>query len=197
MSESQLLPAVSSFLSSPRQLLIDGEWVDAKDGQTFDTVNPATEDVLVQVAQASAVDADRAVVAARNAFEAGSPWQRMTPRERSHLLWRIGDAIDERAEEFARSVLRSEAVVRLSPEGVRLLPYALDPTSAKEGLASSGTPDGRGWVTLTLPVESEEVARIQLRGLGPEVEVLAPEALRKRCAEDAAAAAALYRSPTA
>ena len=103
MSEnSQLLPAVSSFLSSPRQLLIDGEWVDAKDGQTFDTVNPATEEVLVQVAQASAVDADRAVVAARNAFEAGSPWQRMTPRERSHLLWRIGDAIDERAEEFAQ-----------------------------------------------------------------------------------------------
>ncbi|WP_326788212.1 helix-turn-helix transcriptional regulator [Streptomyces sp. NBC_00151] len=104
---------------------------------------------------------------------------------------------EERAEEFARSVLRSEAVVRLSPEGVRLLPYVLDPTSAKEGLASSGTPDGRGWVTLTLPVESEEVARIQLRGLGPEVEVLAPEALRKRCAEDAAATAALYRSPTA
>jgi phenylacetaldehyde dehydrogenase len=103
MSEnSQLLPAVSSFLSSPRQLLIDGEWVDAKDGQTFGTVNPATEEVLVQVAQASAVDADRAVVAARNAFEAGSPWQRMTPRERSHLLWRIGDTIDERAEEFAQ-----------------------------------------------------------------------------------------------
>ncbi|MFF8531176.1 helix-turn-helix transcriptional regulator [Streptomyces sp. NPDC015532] len=99
---------------------------------------------------------------------------------------------EERAEEFARSVLRSEAVVRLSPEGVRLLPYALDPASAKEGLGTSGAPDGRGWVTLTLPVESEEVARVQLRGLGPEVEVLAPEALRRRCAEDAAAAAALY-----
>jgi phenylacetaldehyde dehydrogenase len=98
----QLLPAVSSFLSSPKQLLIDGEWVDAKDGQTFGTVNPATEEVLVEVAQASAVDADRAVVAARNAFESGSPWQRMTPRERSHLLWRIGDLIDEKSEEFAQ-----------------------------------------------------------------------------------------------
>ncbi|WP_109509628.1 aldehyde dehydrogenase family protein [Nocardioides speluncae] len=103
MSEnSHLLPAVSSFLSSPKQLLIDGEWVDAKDGQTFATVNPATEEVLVQVAQASAVDADRAVVAARTAFEAGSPWSRMTPRDRSHLLWRIGDLIDERGEEFAQ-----------------------------------------------------------------------------------------------
>jgi phenylacetaldehyde dehydrogenase len=98
----QLLPAVSSFLSSPRHLLIDGEWVDAKDGQTFDTVNPATEEVLVEVARASAVDADRAVVAARNAFEAGSPWQRMTPRERSHLLWRIGDLVDEKSEELAQ-----------------------------------------------------------------------------------------------
>ncbi|HEV2798439.1 MAG TPA: aldehyde dehydrogenase family protein [Nocardioides sp.] len=101
-TQQKLLPAVSSFLSSPKQLLIDGEWVDAKDGQTFDTVNPATEEVLVKVAQASAVDADRAVVAARNAFETGSPWQRMTPRERSHLLWRIGDMIDERVEEFAQ-----------------------------------------------------------------------------------------------
>lgn len=103
MSEnSLLLPAVSSFLSSPKQLLIDGEWVDSKDGKTFATVNPATEEVLVQVAQASAVDADRAVTAARNAFESGSPWSKMTPRDRSHLLWRIGDMIDERTEEFAQ-----------------------------------------------------------------------------------------------
>jgi predicted DNA-binding transcriptional regulator YafY len=100
---------------------------------------------------------------------------------------------EERAEEFARSVLRSEVVVRLSPEGVRQLPYVLDPVSAKEGLGTSGAPDGRGWVTLTLPVESEEVARVQLRGLGPEVEVIAPAALRERCAEDAAGSASLYR----
>ncbi|MEI5676464.1 MULTISPECIES: aldehyde dehydrogenase family protein [unclassified Nocardioides] len=98
----ELLPAVRSFLSSPKQLLIDGEWVDAKDGKTFATVDPATEQELVQVAQASAVDIDRAVVAARNAFESPSPWSRMTPRERSHLLWRIGDLIDAQAEEFAQ-----------------------------------------------------------------------------------------------
>lgn len=99
---SELLPAVRSFLSSPKQLLIDGEWVDAKDGKTFATVNPATEEVLVEVAQASAVDVDRAVVAARTAFESPSPWSRMSPRERSHLLWRIGDLIDAQAEEFAQ-----------------------------------------------------------------------------------------------
>ncbi|WP_328555936.1 helix-turn-helix transcriptional regulator [Streptomyces sp. NBC_00358] len=100
---------------------------------------------------------------------------------------------EERAEEFARSVLRAEVVVRLSPEGVRRLPYVLDPASAKEALPTSGTPGGQDWVTLTLPVESEEVARVQLRGLGPEVEVLAPASLRARCAEDAAGSAALYR----
>ena len=97
-----LLPAVQEFLSTPKQLLIDGEWVDAKDGQTFDTVNPATEKVLVTVAQASAVDVDRAVVAARTAFESPSPWSKMSPRDRSHLLWRIGDLIDEHADEFAQ-----------------------------------------------------------------------------------------------
>jgi phenylacetaldehyde dehydrogenase len=99
---STLLPAVRSFLSSPKQLLIGGEWVDAKDGRTFATVNPSTEEVLVQVAYGSAVDVDRAVVAARTAFESPSPWSRMTPRDRSHLLWRIGDLIDAHAEEFAQ-----------------------------------------------------------------------------------------------
>ncbi|MBU1802804.1 MAG: aldehyde dehydrogenase family protein, partial [Actinobacteria bacterium] len=99
---SQLLPAVRSFLSSPKKLLIDGEWVDAKDGRTFSTVNPSTEEVLVEVAHASDVDVDRAVVAARNAFEAPSPWSKMTPRDRSHLLWRIGDLIDAHADELAQ-----------------------------------------------------------------------------------------------
>lgn len=97
-----LLPAVSSFLSSPKQLLIGGEWVDAQDGRTFATVNPATEEELVHVAQGSAADVDRAVTAARKAFEAPSPWSRMTPRERSHLLWRIGDLIDAHADELAQ-----------------------------------------------------------------------------------------------
>ncbi|MHA5048452.1 helix-turn-helix transcriptional regulator [Streptomyces sp. SD15] len=98
----------------------------------------------------------------------------------------------ERAERFARSLLRAEVVVRLSPEGVRRLPYVVDPASAREALGGCGAPDGRGRVTVTLPVESEEVAHTQLTGLGPEVEVLAPAALRARFAGDAARLAALY-----
>ncbi|SDO27608.1 Predicted DNA-binding transcriptional regulator YafY, contains an HTH and WYL domains [Streptomyces sp. cf386] len=101
---------------------------------------------------------------------------------------------DERAEQFARSILRGEVVVRVSPGGARRLPYALDPQSAREALEAAGAPDGDGWVTLTLPVESEEVAHSQLAMLGPEVEVLAPEALRARFASDAIRLAELYRT---
>ncbi|MFF9151113.1 helix-turn-helix transcriptional regulator [Streptomyces sp. NPDC014846] len=97
------------------------------------------------------------------------------------------------AERFARSILRGEAVVRLSPEGVHRLPYAVDPLSAREALGGAGGPDARGWVTVTLPVESQEVAHSQLTALGPEAEVLAPAALRERFAADAARIAALYR----
>ncbi|MEU3981945.1 WYL domain-containing protein [Streptomyces sp. NPDC026672] len=98
----------------------------------------------------------------------------------------------ERAEGFARSILRAEVVVRLSPEGVRRLPYTVDPVAAREGLRGAGEADAAGWVTATLPVESQEVAHAQLTALGPEAEVLAPPALRARFARDAARLGELY-----
>ncbi|MFJ4693397.1 helix-turn-helix transcriptional regulator [Streptomyces sp. NPDC088766] len=97
------------------------------------------------------------------------------------------------AERFARSILRTEVVVRLTPAGLRRLPYAVDPVAARDALAGAGEPDARGWVTVTLGVESEEVAHDQLTALGPEAEVVSPEPLRRRLAEDAARLAALYR----
>ncbi|MEU0337191.1 WYL domain-containing protein [Streptomyces sp. NPDC006193] len=103
----------------------------------------------------------------------------------------------EHAERFARSILHAEVVVRLSPDGVRALPHAVDPLAAREALDGAGEPDAEGWVTVTLPVESEEVAHDQLRALGPEAEVLAPAGLRERCAADAARLAALYGRPRA
>ncbi|GGZ70147.1 helix-turn-helix transcriptional regulator [Streptomyces echinoruber] len=98
----------------------------------------------------------------------------------------------QRAEQFARSILRAEVVVRLSPRGLRRLRYAVEPVAAREALASAGAPDADGWVTVTLPVESEEVAHDQLTALGPEAEVLAPGRLRERFARDARRLAALY-----
>ncbi|MBJ6638388.1 WYL domain-containing protein [Streptomyces sp. DHE7-1] len=96
------------------------------------------------------------------------------------------------AERFARSILRAAVVVRLSPEGARRLPYAVDPAAAREALADAGEPDGEGWLTVTVPVESQDVAHEQLTALGPEAEVLAPAGLRERFAADAARLAARY-----
>ncbi|MGW5179232.1 helix-turn-helix transcriptional regulator [Streptomyces sp. NPDC004082] len=99
----------------------------------------------------------------------------------------------ERAAQFARSILRAEVVVRLSATGARRLPYVVDAEAARRALGAAGEPDGQGWVTVALAVESEEVAHAQLLTLGPEAEVLAPASLRERFSADAVRLAALYR----
>lgn len=100
---------------------------------------------------------------------------------------------EERAAQFARSILRAEVLVRVTEEGARRLPYVTDRAAAREALAAAEPPDGQGRVTLTLPVESHEVAFGQLFGLGPHVELLAPADLRARFAEAAQLAARLYQ----
>lgn len=99
---------------------------------------------------------------------------------------------EERAAQFARAILRSEVVLRLSEAGLRQLPYATDSVSVREALEAASAPDDEGWVTLTLPVENETVAYTQLMSLGPEVEVLEPKALREQFAEAAARMAGRY-----
>jgi phenylacetaldehyde dehydrogenase len=94
-------PRVVEFVSGPRQMFVDGQWVDALSGQRFDTVDPATETVITTVPHSGAEDVDRAVGAARRAFESG-PWSTMTPAERQRLLWQIGEGIYHRAEVFAQ-----------------------------------------------------------------------------------------------
>ncbi|MFH8572269.1 helix-turn-helix transcriptional regulator [Streptomyces sp. NPDC017993] len=98
----------------------------------------------------------------------------------------------ERAAQFTRSLLRAEVVLRLSAQGVRQLPHVTDRVAAGEAVDSAGPPDAEGRLTVTLAVESEEVAYAQLLGLGPECEVCAPAALRERFAAAARRAAALY-----
>jgi phenylacetaldehyde dehydrogenase len=87
--------------SLSRKMLINGEWVDAVSEKTFDSVNPATEDVLASVAHGEATDVDRAVKAARAAFEDGSAWRKMLPGERGRIIHKIGDLIMENLEELA------------------------------------------------------------------------------------------------
>ncbi|MGK5533073.1 helix-turn-helix transcriptional regulator [Streptomyces sp. URMC 129] len=99
----------------------------------------------------------------------------------------------DRAAAFARSILRTEVRLRLTPAGTRRLRHVTDRAAADEALTTAGPPDGTGRVTVTLAVESEDVAHTQLMSLGPEAEVLSPPALRERLATAAERMAALYR----
>jgi phenylacetaldehyde dehydrogenase len=83
------------------QLLIAGEFVDALDGNTFETINPSTGEVITTVALGAPADVDRAVAAAREAFDQG-PWPRMKPSERAAALWRLGDLLLQDAAEMGR-----------------------------------------------------------------------------------------------
>jgi phenylacetaldehyde dehydrogenase len=89
-----------TFLRTPKQLFIDGKFVDAKSGKTFAVYDPSTGDVLVQVAEGDRADIDLAVAAARRAFESG-PWSKMTPSQRARLIYRLADKMEERLEDFA------------------------------------------------------------------------------------------------
>jgi phenylacetaldehyde dehydrogenase len=96
----QLDPKVTEFLRQPRKMLIDGQWVDAASGKTFATYNPATGEVLAQVAEGDQADIDRAVKAARKAFESGS-WRDLSPSKRGSLLWKLADLLEGNLEELA------------------------------------------------------------------------------------------------
>src|SRR6267154_2700154 len=65
----------------PTKLLINGKWVDSASGKTFPTINPSTGEVITQVAESDAADVDKAVAAARAAFDKG-PWRKMSAAER-------------------------------------------------------------------------------------------------------------------
>src|SRR5436305_1044816 len=95
-----LPPAIREWLSKERHLLIDGKWVPAQSGKTFEVTDPATGEVIAHVAEGDRADVDLAVKAARRAFE-GGPWARMSPSARGRLLHKIGDLILEHADELA------------------------------------------------------------------------------------------------
>jgi len=93
--------SVSSFLARPRPMLIDGKWTAAASGKTFDVFNPAADEVIAQVAEGEAEDINQAVAATRRAFDSG-PWRTMKPSERSKLIWKIGDLIEQHNDELAQ-----------------------------------------------------------------------------------------------
>ncbi|MGA2358044.1 MAG: aldehyde dehydrogenase family protein [Terriglobales bacterium] len=100
VSPIQIDSRVSDFIEKPRKMLIDGKWVNAASGKTFPTYNPATGEVLAQVAEGDRQDIDAAVKAARKAFDSG-PWSRLTASDRGKLVWKLADLLEQHIEEFA------------------------------------------------------------------------------------------------
>src|ERR1700756_2139427 len=83
------------------KLLINGKWVDAVSGKTFPTINPSIGEVITQVAEADAADVDKAVAAARAAFEKGA-WRKMSASARGVLMNKLADLIEKNIDELAR-----------------------------------------------------------------------------------------------
>src|SRR5699024_2918444 len=96
-----LNPKVEAFLKSEKQLFINGQFVNSADGKTFETVNPATGDKLATVSEAGKEDVDAAVNAARKAFDSG-PWSKISAAERSRLIYKLADLMEEHKEELAQ-----------------------------------------------------------------------------------------------
>ena len=101
LRQPELDKRVTEFLRNPKQMLIDGKWVAAASGKTFPTYDPATGEVLAHVAEGDHEDIDRAVKAARRAFETGR-WSKITASERGRLLWKLGDLLEQHLDEFAQ-----------------------------------------------------------------------------------------------
>src|SRR6267378_1836575 len=91
----------SNVKIGPTKLLINGKWVDSASGRTFPTINPSTGEVITQVAEADAADVDKAVAAARAAFDKG-PWRKMSAAERGVLMNKLADLIEKHADELAQ-----------------------------------------------------------------------------------------------
>jgi aldehyde dehydrogenase (NAD+) len=144
---------MSSML--PNRLYIDGKWVDGSSDEELEVVNPATEEVIAKVPQASIDDVDRAVEAARRAFEDG-PWPRMAPRERSDILLRFVQTLADRRSELVDMIIAEAGAARSIAEAFQFdtpLRYAF-------------------WFaerTATFPYEDPLPPQVSPRGLGQGV----------------------------
>ena len=97
MATAQLLDRMPRYAD---KLLINGKWCNSVSGKTFDTLNPATGELLAQVAEGDAADIDLAVKAARKAFEEG-PWSRISATDRGKLLYKLAELVRKHADELA------------------------------------------------------------------------------------------------
>ena len=138
----------SRLAAAPAQLFIDGAYVDAADGATLAVEDPATGETIAHASSAGPLDIDRAVRAARSAFE-GGPWSRMSPNERSKLLWKLADAIDAAGDELATI----ETLDNGMPYGIAR--HAAVPMASESLRYYAGWPTKLGGETLPVSAEGE------------------------------------------
>ena len=100
ISKPKLGKDSKAFLARKHHMLIGGKWVEARSGKTFEVEDPATQEIIAHVPAGDKADIYLAVTAARKAFETG-PWSRISPAERSRLVWNLGDLLEKHADEFA------------------------------------------------------------------------------------------------
>jgi phenylacetaldehyde dehydrogenase len=100
LSRTEFPVSIGSFLARPHPLLIDGKFVPALSGETFDVINPASGEIFAKAAAGGVADIDLAVRAARRAFDSG-PWSSTNPAGRRNLMWKLADALDKHAEDIA------------------------------------------------------------------------------------------------
>ena len=137
------------------KLLIDGQWVDAASGKTFETLNPATGDVIARVAEGNKADVDLAVRAARRAFETG-PWKKMDARGRGRLLNKLADLMEANFDELClletldngkpindsrggRSCRSRSIAIATTPAGPTRLKAKRSPSTGRTSIATPGT----------------------------------------------------------
>ncbi|ASS88961.1 aldehyde dehydrogenase family protein [Aeribacillus pallidus] len=138
------------------QLFIDGKWVDAISGKTFESVNPGSGEVHAIVAEAGADDVNRAVRAARKAFESG-PWTKMTPSDRGRLLYKVAQKMWEKAD-FLAEVESQDNGLPISDTKSIAIPATIDVLEFYAGLANKvqgetlASPNNRFNYTLREPL---------------------------------------------
>jgi aldehyde dehydrogenase (NAD+) len=101
MASALLTPTELKAAPSAAKLLINNRWIESESGKTFGTINPSTGEEICQVAEAGVADVDKAVRAARMAFEQG-PWRKTSASERGRLLYRLADLIEANTDELAK-----------------------------------------------------------------------------------------------
>ncbi|HEY5143290.1 MAG TPA: aldehyde dehydrogenase family protein [Solirubrobacteraceae bacterium] len=143
-----LSPAARAFCERDHGLLIDGEWVKAGAGATFETLDPATGNVISTVAHGGADDIDAAVAAAREAFATSAPWRTMSAAERSRLIWALADRIEAHGDELAElesldngKPLKFARYVDVASSSAHLRYYAGWPTKIEGGTLPVAMPN--------------------------------------------------------